>query len=69
MTSETPPDPRCPTCAAPVALRDRLQAIATRMRDMARELGGDVMIRLPSALGDREGTLLALANELEDLVK
>jgi len=50
-------------------LRDRLSAIAARLRQVASDLGGEVMIEIPSRLGDHEGLLLALANELEDLVK
>jgi hypothetical protein len=50
-------------------LRDRLRAIAARLRDAAEDLGGEVMIEIPSRLGDHEGLLLALANELEQLVK
>ena len=50
-------------------LRDRLQSVAARLREAAANLGGEVMIELPSRLGDHEGLLLALANELEDLVK
>ncbi|HEV3460059.1 MAG TPA: hypothetical protein VHG32_26225 [Thermoanaerobaculia bacterium] len=50
-------------------LRDRLHSVAARLREAAANLGGEVMIELPSRLGDHEGLLLALANELEDLVK
>jgi len=49
--------------------RDRLRAIAARLRDAAEDLGGEVMLEIPSRLGDHEGLLLALANELEQLVK
>jgi hypothetical protein len=68
-----PQDPsgaaRCPECDTPVHYRDRLRGIAGRLRDAAGSLGGEVMIDLPSRLGDHEGLLLALANELEQLVK
>jgi hypothetical protein len=60
---------RCPECAAPVHLRDRLHHIAARLRNVAEDLGGKVMIDVPSRLGDHEGLIIALANELEDLVK
>ena len=50
-------------------LRDRLRTIAGRLREVATDLGGEVMIEIPSRLGDHEGLLLALANELEQLVK
>jgi len=46
-----------------------LRAIAARLREAAENLGGEVMIEIPSRLGDHEGLLVALANELEQLVK
>ncbi len=55
--------------ASPEHLRDRLRSVAARLREAAENLGGEVMIEIPSRLGDHEGLLLALANELEDLVK
>ena len=62
-------DERCPECDTPVQLRGRLRGIAGRLREAAMTAGGEAMIDLPSRLGDREGLLLALANELEQLVK
>jgi hypothetical protein len=53
----------------PAHVRDRLRSIAGRLREAAGTVGGEVMIDLPSRLGDHEGLLLALANELEQLVK
>jgi hypothetical protein len=53
----------------PEHLRDHLNTIAARLREVAADLGGEVMIEIPSRLGDHEGLLLALANELEQLVK
>jgi hypothetical protein len=55
--------------ASPEHVRDRLRVIAERLREVAADLGGEVMIEIPSRLGDHEGLLLALANELEQLVK
>jgi hypothetical protein len=75
MSDDQPlsPDPsaaeRCPECDTPVHFRDRLRGIAGRLRAAAETAGGEVMIDLPSRLGDHEGLLLALANELEQLVK
>ena len=60
---------RVPEGETPAHLRDRLRAIAARLREAAEDLGGEVMIEIPSRLGDHEGLLLALANELEQLVK
>ncbi len=60
-------DPSTP--ATEEAFRDRLRAIAARLREAAEDLGGEVMVELPSRLGDHEGLLIALANELEQLVK
>ena len=62
-------DARVPQGETPAHLRDRLRAIAARLREAAEDLGGEVMIEIPSRLGDHEGLLLALANELEQLVK
>jgi hypothetical protein len=62
-------EPRCPECDTPVHFRDRLHSIAARLRGAAENLGGEVMVEIPSRLGDHEGLLLALANELEQLVK
>jgi hypothetical protein len=64
MSDEPPVAPEPPD-----HLGDRLSAIAARLREVAADLGGEVMIELPSRLGDHEGLLLALANELEQLVK
>jgi hypothetical protein len=50
-------------------LRDRLRSIAARLRDAAQDLGGEVMIDIPSRLGDHSGLLIAVANELEELIK
>lgn len=70
MSDEKPGDsPRCPECDTPVHLRDRVHRIADRLRGVAEDLGGKVMIDVPSRLGDHEGLIIALANELEDLVK
>lgn len=54
---------------SPEHVRDRLRVIAERLRAVAADLGGEVMIEIPSRLGDHEGLLVALANELEQLVK
>jgi hypothetical protein len=72
--SATPPalpadDVRVPEGDTPQHVRDRLRSIAARLREAAEDLGGEVMIEIPSRLGDHEGLLLALANELEQLVK
>ncbi len=69
-TGPTPPGeaPRCPECDAPVDLRHRLRDLATRLRAATEDLGGEVMLEIPSRLGDREGLLLALVNELDRLV-
>jgi len=72
-----PPPPAVPSPAGargsegdtPAHVRDRLRTIAARLREAAENLGGEVMIEIPSRLGDHEGLLLALANELEQLVK
>jgi hypothetical protein len=69
-TPETPQDAaRGPQADTPQHVRDRLRTIAARLREAAEDLGGEVMIEIPSRLGDHEGLLLALANELEQLVK
>ncbi|HEY6322635.1 MAG TPA: hypothetical protein VJA16_13855 [Thermoanaerobaculia bacterium] len=60
---------RGPEGDTPAHVRDRLRTIAARLREAAEDLGGEVMIEIPSRLGDHEGLLLALANELEQLVK
>lgn len=62
-------DARTPEGDTPQHVRDRLRTIAARLREAAEDLGGEVMIEIPSRLGDHEGLLLALANELEQLVK
>ena len=62
-------DARVPVGDTPAHVRDRLRTIAARLREAAEDLGGEVMIEIPSRLGDHEGLLLALANELEQLVK
>jgi hypothetical protein len=61
--------PRTPERHSPEQFRDRLRSVAARLREAAANLGGEVMIEIPSRLGDHEGLLIALANELEDLVK
>ena len=66
---QEPPAERSPAGETPVHLRDRLRQIAQRLRDAAEDLGGEVMIEIPGRLGDHEGLLIALANELEQLVK
>ncbi|HLY79164.1 MAG TPA: hypothetical protein VKQ70_07305 [Caulobacteraceae bacterium] len=62
-------DDKVPEGVTPEHVRDRMRSIAARLREAAENLGGEVMIELPSRLGDHEGLLLALANELEQLVK
>jgi hypothetical protein len=70
MSEEKPEDPgRCPECDTPVHLRDRVRTVAERLRNLAENLGGKVMVDVPSRLGDHEGLIIALANELEELVK
>ncbi|MBV8201639.1 MAG: hypothetical protein JOZ15_13540 [Acidobacteria bacterium] len=54
---------------SPEQFRERLRSVASRLREAAANLGGEVMVEIPSRLGDHEGLLIALANELEDLVK
>jgi hypothetical protein len=61
-------EPRCPECDTPVDLRHRLRDVAARLRNATEDLGGEVMLDIPSRLGDREGLLLALVNELDRLV-
>ena len=78
-TPPTPPTPPAPAVdgahaqpPAPEAhphLHDRVRGIAARLRDAAQDLGGEVMVDIPSRLGDHSGLLIALANELEQLVK
>jgi hypothetical protein len=65
----SPEVPRCPECDTPMHLRERLHSVAARLRGAATTLGGEVMVEIPSRLGDHEGLLLALANELEQLVE
>lgn len=65
----SPEAPRCPECDTPVHFRERLRSVAARLRGAAATAGGEVMVEIPSRLGDHEGLLLALANELEQLVK
>jgi hypothetical protein len=60
-------EPAAPESAA--HLRDRMRSIAARLRDAAQDLGAEVMVDIPSRLGDHSGLLIALANELEQLVK
>jgi hypothetical protein len=70
-TSPAPPpgaEPRCPECDTPVDLRHRLRDVAARLRAATENLGGEIMLDIPSRLGDREGLLVALVNELERLV-
>jgi hypothetical protein len=76
MSDEPPADqgpsaeePRSAGHDMPAHLRERLRGIAARLRDAAEDLGGEIMVELPSRLGDHEGLLIALANELEQLVK
>jgi hypothetical protein len=69
MATDPETDKRCPNCDAPSQLRTRLRAVADRLKQAATDVGGDVMVKLPNRLGDHEGLLLALANELEDLIK
>ncbi|HVT61828.1 MAG TPA: hypothetical protein VHR45_25950 [Thermoanaerobaculia bacterium] len=52
----------------PGDLKDRVRAVAARLREAAEDLGGEVMLDIPSRLGDQKGLILALANELERLV-
>ena len=70
-TSPAPPpgaEPRCPECDTPVDLRHRLRDVAARLRAATEDLGGEIMLDIPSRLGDREGLLVALVNELDRLV-
>jgi hypothetical protein len=69
MSDDDPVAREPSTPSTDAAFRDRLRAIAARLREAAEDLGGEVMIELPSRLGDHEGLLIALANELEQLVK
>jgi hypothetical protein len=62
-------EPRSAGHDMPPHLRERLRNIAARLHDAAESLGGEIMLDLPSRLGDHEGLLIALANELEQLVK
>jgi hypothetical protein len=61
--------PGHPERHTPEQFRERLRSVAVRLREAAANVGGEVMIEIPSRLGDHEGLLIALANELEDLVK
>ena len=54
--------PKSPESHSPEHLRDRLRSVAARLRQAAGNLGGEVMIEIPSRLGDHEGLLIALAN-------
>jgi hypothetical protein len=65
----SPAGPGIPEDRSSEHFRDRLRSVAARLREAAENLGGEVMIEIPSRLGDHEGLLIALANELEDLVK
>jgi hypothetical protein len=70
MSEDKPGDPaRCPECDTPVHLRDRIRHVAARLRGLAEDAGGKVMLDVPNRLGDHGGLILALANELEQLVK
>jgi hypothetical protein len=68
MTDPDQDPERCPTCATPAELKPRLKSMANRLRDLAMEVGGDLTVKLPTKLGDHDGLLLALANELEELI-
>jgi hypothetical protein len=48
---------------------DRVRSVAKRLRAAAQDLSAEIMIDIPGRLGDHEGLLIALANELEQLVK
>jgi hypothetical protein len=48
---------------------DRVRSVAARLRAAAQDLSAEIMIDIPGRLGDHEGLLIALANELEQLVK
>jgi hypothetical protein len=63
-SAESPP----PELPAPHP-QDTIRGVVARLREAAQDLGAEVMIDLPSRLGDHQGLLLALANELEQLVK
>ncbi len=64
-----PEQPAPPQDAHPPDLQDRLRSIAARLRDAAQDLGSEMMIDIPSRLGDHSGLLIAVANELEELIK
>ena len=70
-TSPAPPpgaEPRCPECDTPVDLRHRLRHLTARLRDATEDLGGELVLDIPTRLGDRKGLVVALINELERLV-
>lgn len=70
-TNPAPPpgaEPRCPECDTPVDLRHRLRDLTARLRAATENLGGEIMLDIPSRLGDRKGLLVALVNELDRLV-
>jgi hypothetical protein len=63
------PHAEAPAPETAAHLHDRMRSIAARLRDAAQDLGAEVMVDIPSRLGDHSGLLIALANELEQLVK
>ncbi len=66
--SEEPTAPPPPAGASP-HLHDRVRSVAARLRSAAQDLSAEIMVDIPGRLGDHEGLLIALANELEQLVK
>jgi hypothetical protein len=69
MSDDPENDHETAAAEAPGHLQERLKSIAARLRGAADSVGGELMVDLPSRLGDHEGLLIALANELEQLVK
>jgi hypothetical protein len=70
-TNPAPPpgaEPRCPECDTPMDHRHRLRDLAARLRAATEDLEREVMLDIPSRLGDRKGLLVALVNELEHMV-
>lgn len=67
--SDPYPTPEPPAPESLPHPHDRMRSIAARLRDAAQDLGAEVMVDIPSRLGDHSGLLIALANELEQLVK
>jgi hypothetical protein len=68
-SDQRPEEAKCPECDTPLVLKDRVRAIAARLHDAANAIAGEVMLDIPTRLGDHRGLVVALANELEQLVK